>query len=113
MGVSPAKTCLRAATHRQTQRRQGKEVCHFDPFDKAQDKLREKSLFRARREIFFLAPSHSLGMTDRAPSPLRAWRPFDHAQDMLGGRKSEAPVRQQAQTGRKFAQAAQTFKRSS
>jgi len=31
-------------------------------------------------------------MTDRGPSPLRAWRPFDHAQDMLGGRNSEVPV---------------------
>jgi len=36
--------------------------CHFDPFDKAQDKLREKS---------FSDPSHSLGMTGLGPSPLR------------------------------------------
>ena len=48
-----------------------KTLCHFDPFDKAQDKLREKSLFRVRREIFFLDPSHLLGMTDLGPSPLR------------------------------------------
>ena len=26
-------------------------LCHFDPFDNAQGRLREKSLFRARREI--------------------------------------------------------------
>jgi hypothetical protein len=32
--------------------------CHFDPFGKAQDGLREKS---------FLDPSHSLGVTDLAP----------------------------------------------
>ena len=39
-----------------------KTPCHFDPFDKSQDKLREKS---------FLDPSHSLGMTGLGPSPLR------------------------------------------
>jgi len=33
--------------------------CHFDSFDKTQDRLREKS---------FSDPSHSLGMTDRGPS---------------------------------------------
>jgi hypothetical protein len=32
---------------------------HFDPFDKAQDKLREKS---------FLDPSHPFGMTGLGPS---------------------------------------------
>jgi hypothetical protein len=42
--------------------RKGQCVCHFDPFDKAQDKLREKS---------FLDPSRSLGMTGIGPSPLR------------------------------------------
>jgi len=41
---------------------EGKTPCHFDPFDKAQDKLREKS---------FLDPSHSLGMTSLGPSPSR------------------------------------------
>jgi len=46
-------------------------------------------------------------------SPLRAWRSFGDAQDMLGGRKSEAPVSEAAQAGRKFAQAAKTFRRSS
>ena len=40
-----------------------KTPCHFDQ--------REKSLFRARREIFFLAPSHLPGMTGLGPSPLR------------------------------------------
>ena len=45
--------------------------------------------------------------------PLRAWRSFGEAQDMLGGRKSEAPVIQEAHTGRKMAQAAKTFKHSS
>jgi hypothetical protein len=40
--------------------------CHFD-----------------RREKSFLDPSHSLGMTGLGPSPLRPWRPFDIAQDML------------------------------
>ena len=33
----------------------------------------EKSLFRAKREIFFLDPSHSLGMTALLPS---SWRPL-------------------------------------
>ena len=70
--------------------------CHFD-----------------RREKSFSDPSHSLGMTDRAPSPLRACRPFGYAQDMLGGRKSEAPVIREAETGRKFAQAAKMLKDSS
>ena len=56
------------ATHRPTRRGSNraktlsKIPCHFDPFDKAQDKLREKS---------FLDPSHSLGMTGLGPSPLR------------------------------------------
>jgi hypothetical protein len=40
----------------------------FLPLRRAQDKLREKSLFRARREIFFSDLSHSLEMTDRRPS---------------------------------------------
>ena len=40
-----------------------KTLCHFD--------RREKSLFRARREIFFPDPSHLLGMTDLGLSPLR------------------------------------------
>lgn len=34
------------------------ENCHFEPFDKAQDKLREK---------FFLDPAHSLGTTGLWP----------------------------------------------
>src|SRR3970282_645830 len=54
--------------------RQGKTNCHFD-----------------RREKSFLDPSHSLGMTDGGPSPLRAWR--------LGGRKSEALVKQRCRFG--------------
>ena len=66
---------------------EGDARCHFD-----------------RREKSFSDPSHSLGITDRGPSPLRAWR--------LGGRKSEAPVVQGAQTGKKFAQAAKSFKNS-
>ena len=67
------------------QRGQVRIRCHFD--------RREKSLFRARREIFFLAPSHPLGMTGIGPSPLRPWRPFDVAQDMLCGRYSESWLR--------------------
>jgi hypothetical protein len=40
--------------------------CHFEPFGHAQDKVREKSLFRPKREIC-LDPSHSLGMTTSYP----------------------------------------------
>ncbi len=46
-------------TPAKAQRRKGRNHCHFDPFDKAQDKLREKS---------FLDPSHPLGMTGFGPS---------------------------------------------
>jgi hypothetical protein len=52
-----------------SQRRKGRKVkdCHFEPFDNAQDKLREKS---------FLDPAHSLGMTGTARhlALLAAWR---------------------------------------
>jgi hypothetical protein len=44
------------APRRQDAKAQSDAPRHFDPFDKAQDKLREKS---------FLDPSHSLGMTGR------------------------------------------------
>jgi hypothetical protein len=46
--------------------RKGKD-CHFEPFDKAQDKLREKS---------FLDPAHALGMTGSGLSlgVLARWR---------------------------------------
>jgi len=44
---------------------QRKNLCHFD--------RREKSLFRAKGEIFFSDPSHSLGMMGLGPSP---WRPL-------------------------------------
>ena len=53
---------------------QRKNLCHFD--------RREKSLFRAEREIFFLDPSHPLGMTALGPSP---WRPLP-ARAPAGGR---------------------------
>jgi NitT/TauT family transport system substrate-binding protein len=39
-----------------------------------------------------------------ATLPFASWRSFSEAQDMLGGRKSGAPVVQEAQTGRKFVQ---------
>ena len=64
IGVSLAKA----------QRRQGKTNGHFD-----------------RREKSFSDPSHSLGMTDGGPLPLRAWR--------LGERKSEAPVKRRRRFG--------------
>jgi hypothetical protein len=45
-------------TARNISRQDAKEAyCHFDPFGRAQGKLREKS---------FLDPSHSLGMTGLA-----------------------------------------------
>jgi len=58
--IGPADKC--SDREYLSQRRKGakfgrKALCHFDPFDKAQDKLREKS---------FLDPSHSFGMTGTA-----------------------------------------------
>jgi hypothetical protein len=53
---------LTPAKAQSTPSSEGKTPSDFDPFDKAQDKLREKS---------FLDPSHSLGMTGLGPSPLR------------------------------------------
>jgi hypothetical protein len=78
-------------------RRQERKECHFDPFDKAQDKLREKS---------FLDPSHPFGMTGRSPSPLRLGvfagdiprltgarsAPYENLRD-LRGKKSVPPWR--------------------
>jgi hypothetical protein len=54
LGVSLAKHVLSEVEGTPRPQRSEKTGCHFDPFDKAQDKLREKS---------FLDPSHSLGMT--------------------------------------------------
>jgi len=54
-----------------------KEPCHFD--------RREKSLFRAKREIFFLDPSRSLGMTGLAHhlGAFASWRETQFFQSSL------------------------------
>ena len=81
---------MREAIEHQKISRKGAEaqremLCHFDPFDKAQDKLREKSAKRPEAQPKDLYPSHPFGMTGLGPSlgvfaPLREKSPVFYGQ---------------------------------